>query len=783
MGKGKRKKQHKADTEQKLAASGWWNRPSYVFEIGLLVLAFGIRWIYLSQVSNSPFFYEPTLDAGFHLNWARSILQGNFLGTDVFFRAPLYPYLLALFDAIAGGDLFVVRIIQHLIGIVSVWGVYRLARTVGSESAAKIAGLAAAVYTTTIYFESELLLDFLLIPWMLGTFYGMHRFRQSGNYRWAFLAGLAVGLFAITRPNILLCWPVFAFAIWRWSHADSGAGRRAGNIALLAVGTLLAVLPVTVRNAAVGDDFVLISSQGGINFYIGNNAESDGLSASMPDPWGHTWKLTDVHQHAEEQMGHKLKPSEVSNYWLSEALGWWGAEPGAALKLTFKKAVMFFANAEIANNQNIRHFWQSYTPVMKYLPLPFGLIAPFGLMGLFIAARRHALAKLILWIMLIYALSVIAFFVPARFRLPLLPFLFIGCGVFIWEMITCYKEKNKRRITALSIPVILLAVFSFGPWYQAMPATDVQSVFQLGNAALRAGKLDEAAEYYRQTLAIDPHYETGHLNLGVVHLRRGELPQAIREFRAEIAAYPESAKAYANLCSVLGLQNRYMDAAQAGEAALRLEPENSTAILNLSRAWWSLNKPQRALSILEKAPAELKTSPAGRAALGGTYLKLNRFAETEEVLRPLADGEVQLDPTKLQGIDQLAYKEELGYHKLEEHQARANYNLGWMSAMQGNESRALEFFQKAISIKPDFDEAHANIGASFIDRQLPDSAMFHFRRAVEIDSANAGYVYNVGIAWLNLGDTAAAIREFERSLELDPQFNSTLRKLRALGRR
>jgi tetratricopeptide (TPR) repeat protein len=335
-------------------------------------------------------------------------------------------------------------------------------------------------------------------------------------------------------------------------------------------------------------------------------------------------------------------------------------------------------------------------------------------------------------------------------------------------------------MTTLAIPALLLAVFSFGPWYQAAPATDAQSIFQLGNAALRAGRLDEAAEHYRQTLAIDPQYETGHLNLGVVHLRRGELPQAIKEFRAEIAAYPESAKAYANLCSVLGLQNRYMDAAQAGETALRLDPENSTAILNLSKIWWSLNKPQRALSILETASDELKNSPAGRDALGGTYLKMNRFAETEEVLRPLAEGEVQLDPTKLQGIDQLAYKEELGYDKLKEHRARANYNLGWMSAMQGNESRALEYFQQAIIILPDFDEAHANIGAAFIDRGLPDSAMAHFRRAVEIDSTNAGYVYNVGIAWLNLGDTAAAIREFERSLELDRNFSSAARKLRAL---
>jgi tetratricopeptide (TPR) repeat protein len=280
---------------------------------------------------------------------------------------------------------------------------------------------------------------------------------------------------------------------------------------------------------------------------------------------------------------------------------------------------------------------------------------------------------------------------------------------------------------------------------------------------------------------MNPRYENAHLNLGAVYLRQGDILAAQQEFESEIDLYPESAKAYANLCSVLGLQNRYMEAARAGEQAMRLDPRNPTAILNLSRIWWSLNKPRRALSILQNAPAEVKDSPAGRDALGGTYLKLNRFAETEEVLRPLADGEVRADPTKTGGIDQQDYMEELGYAKLEEHQARANYNLGWMSTMQGNESRAMEFFQKAVAIQPDFDEAHANIGAAYIDLGRPDSAMVHFRRAVEIDSANAGYVYNVGIAWLKLGDTTAAISEFHRALEIDPNFSSAARKLRSLG--
>ena len=37
-----------------------------------------------------------------------------------------------------------------------------------------------------------------------------------------------------------------------------------------------------MRNYAEGDDLVLISSQGGVNFFIGNSAKADGKSAVAP---------------------------------------------------------------------------------------------------------------------------------------------------------------------------------------------------------------------------------------------------------------------------------------------------------------------------------------------------------------------------------------------------------------------------------------------------------------------------------------------------------------------
>ncbi len=83
---------------------------------------------------------------------------------------------------------------------------------------------------------------------------------------------------------------------------------------------MLPILPVTLANTLSGD-FVLIASQGGVNFYIGNNPESDALRAVVPgtrtDWWG---GYNDAIFMAEEALGRKLKPSEVSRYWYGRGL-------------------------------------------------------------------------------------------------------------------------------------------------------------------------------------------------------------------------------------------------------------------------------------------------------------------------------------------------------------------------------------------------------------------------------------------------------------------------------
>src|SRR5206468_994583 len=104
---------------------------------------------------------------------------------------------------------------------------------------------------------------------------------------------------------------------------------------------------------------------------------------------------------------------------------------GAALaiaRLQLKKVYLFLAGNEIPRNQEI-YPAREYSPVLRLLlwkvpglAFPFGLLMPLGLVGMAVRWRR---APMLAAIVVAYGAAVLAFFITARYRMPLVPYLLI----------------------------------------------------------------------------------------------------------------------------------------------------------------------------------------------------------------------------------------------------------------------------------------------------------------------------------------------------------------------
>ncbi|MFQ5411139.1 MAG: ArnT family glycosyltransferase, partial [Phycisphaerae bacterium] len=225
-----------------------------------------IRVVYVLQMRDNPHFTNPILDGEVHDNWARAILAGERFFDGAYFKAPLYPWLLAFVYKIFGPGYLVPRLVQSVMGAASCCLLFLVGREAFGRIVGAVAGLAAATFWVMVYFDGELLLEPLSIFLNLLAMWLILRAARSDGIGGWLLSGLVLGLSAITRPNVLVFMPLVALWILFVHRKRFMTGLT--RAAFFGAACLVPILPITIRNYVVGDDFVLIASQGGPNFYI-----------------------------------------------------------------------------------------------------------------------------------------------------------------------------------------------------------------------------------------------------------------------------------------------------------------------------------------------------------------------------------------------------------------------------------------------------------------------------------------------------------------------------------
>src|SRR4051794_18989022 len=119
----------------------------------IFVTALAVRLVHVWQMRATPFFSVLLGDSRGYDEWARRIAAGEWIGRDVFYQAPLYPYMLAVVYALAGRHLLLVRVVQAAIGSASCVFLALAAERFVSRRAGIAAGLMLALYAPAIFFD------------------------------------------------------------------------------------------------------------------------------------------------------------------------------------------------------------------------------------------------------------------------------------------------------------------------------------------------------------------------------------------------------------------------------------------------------------------------------------------------------------------------------------------------------------------------------------------------------------------------------------------------------
>jgi len=538
--------------------------------IALLVVVFtaalGMRLVYLAQLQATPFAHALVGDSEMYDERGRAIAAGAVeLGDRPYYQDPLYPYVLGAIYAARGHDLQAVRLLQALLAALAAVAVAATALRLSGRLAAAVAGGLYAVAPTLIFYDGQIEKTSLTVHLVAPTMLAWVEARRRGPRLWL-VAGLGLGALALLRGNFILLLPPAVIAAW-W---QSGRDRR--SAVALAVGIALPIVPATARNLAVSGELVLVTSQGGQNFYTGNHAGNQSCSYVPPPflrPHPRFEELDFLHE-AERRNGRSMSASEVSRYWWRQGLAAVRADPAGFARQSLRRLAWTFHPDDLADNIDMQ-LSARLTPLLAWRLPDLGLLVTLGLVGLALGAcKRQPMAGFLLGYVALYAATLVAFFVFGRYRLPIVAALAVGAGLWAAGL------RSGRRSVIASLAAVL-GVGAALALLPSVPSSEAQALSTLGTAYEKTGDRDRAEAAYKEAFALEPHNPTVAYNLARLRYQDGDLATAELRVRASLAAFP-TPEAHALLGRILLDTDRIAEAERALQLALERDPRLIQAI-------------------------------------------------------------------------------------------------------------------------------------------------------------------------------------------------------------
>jgi tetratricopeptide (TPR) repeat protein len=642
----------------------------------VFIVALALRMIFLIEFEQLPLFKTHVMDMLYFHTLAMQYLGGGEGASEAYFKAPLYPMFLALVYRVFGDGPWPIRLIQILMGSGTAVISFLLGLRLFGLRTGVVAGLITAICGTLILYDAQLLVPSFTIFLNMIALYLLVRATRSGRPWLYAVAGLVLGLSAIARPTVLLFAVMLAILLWL-NTRKTAPTITLQKIGLFVMGVLIAVAPVTIRNYVQSGEFVLIGTYSGINLYIGNNLESDGVSASIPgvgvDWWDAGGLKPEVAQLAATDAGRDLTPAEQSSYWRDRAVSEMTGNTGFAASHMLRKLLLFVGGYELANNFDL-YFVAHRTTLMNLLLwrggifLPWGLLLPLALAGMLLV-RRWPLERQILVLFLIANLiAMLMFFVTTRYRLPMIPLIAIFAS---YAAVLGYRRLQQRTLVKRGVVIgslVVLLVLAQIDFYGNTENSDAQGHHLFASIYQQQGDVVTAEKYYRQALQADPGLAIANNDLGLLMMNRGDFPAAAQLLANAAQSAPDRYLIRYNYGTALLCVGSYQAAVAEFQQVLRQVPDELDAANNLGLSWIYLGQPDSALS-------------AYRLAI---------------TMRPEVPN--------------------------------SYFSVGYCFQMKRASDSALAYFRKALDVDSRYARSYYNLGLTWLEMDNADSALANFQR-------------------------------------------------------
>ena len=624
------------------------NRHARYLLLCVFMLTLNVRLMHIAQISSAPFYPMVMGDSLSYSEWAQQIAAGDWIGSEVFYQSPLYPYILAVIKSIAPDSRTSIMFMQALQGSVAATLLAATANRLFGIKTALCAGLIAMCYAPAIFFDGLIQkssLDFLLISLSI---FLLSRWRESRRISLAIQSGISLGLLILNRENFVVTIPAIVaimgidiFSDRRQSPPGTGIDRHlnfAKHASMLIGGIALILFPVAFRNLIVGDEFHLTTSQFGPNFFIGNNPDANGMYQPIQYGGGNAAsERNDATELAEEALGYKPSPAQVSLFWTRKAWHFIRQQPSSWVQLMFRKLLLLLNAVEVADTEDLTTYAEWSGPLrITSSVLHFGLLAPLAVLGL-TATETPRRRQLLVWLLFItYAAGTLMFYVMGRYRFPMAVILILpaaeGLKCLISNTTALIRSRGNQEINTrnLMIASTCAAVTALLCNWPILDVEQMSSVTKY-NMAVEFHRLKDypnAETYYRKSISQNPKDADAFHNLADVMQATGRSQQAIEHFEFALAIQNDRPATHFQLANLYVQQGLPELAIEHYEQLTQLVPDFPAAWLNLSLALTDCQKHKEALLAVQHVVTFAPNYTQAQLALASSLANNGRFEES-----------------------------------------------------------------------------------------------------------------------------------------------------------
>ncbi len=577
------------------------------------LLAVGTRAVFLWDVRVDPTYHYLVHDEGVNDKIARAILAGDMPSVS-YYKAPLYMYGLAGVYRVFGAEPMRARWVQIFVDSLCPVLILLITRRLFGSLPALLAGVATAVYWCFVFYSVELVdtslacVFYLLLAWL------MVSLPEARWYTWA-LCGAALGLGAVTRPNVLAFAPVLAMTVvavgwWRGRRQPAGTpppgvlrtlGKPVLHAAALTLGCCATILPVTLHNYVVAGDRTLIGTYGGLNFYVANSPWSDGkhgpliVGEGVPDisamDRDNIWSRLDLNYniartYAQKQLGRTLTMGEVDAYFYDLTKGHIRRHPHKFLADSVKRCCWFFNSYEFPNVKDLYRLCGVSAILNGLSWFHYGVLCPVAVLGVFLAVLARPRADgMVYYVAMLASLFLpgLFFVMNSRYRLPTVYLLVPMAAYGVVRFVRLWREPSRWPTRLGSCAVLLgagllgnLDLFDYAAdthhtelrmtYAQACERTERYDLLGEATRRFEDAYFDELNNHHGRPWAAVLHHSAPMTWLFIFHHRLGNTDQAIRYGELMMAQEPFNPPVFLTLFKML------LDTGRRDQARAMLQP-------------------------------------------------------------------------------------------------------------------------------------------------------------------------------------------------------------------